>query len=103
MNKNRKGILLTSDFELNINPVRDANGLIVSGIVVGECIDQEAVCILKSRTCDYKEDPIIGPGLTKFIRGNYNTSEIETIIRQHFIRAGIDYEDYKIRLQTTIK
>lgn len=102
MNKDRKGILLTSDFELIISPVRE-NGLITSGMVVGECIDQEVTVVLNLRPGDLKEDPLLGPGLTRFIRGKYNQSEIEMVIRQHFTRAGIDYEDYKNRLQTTIK
>ena len=103
MNKKRKGILLTSDFELAINPVRHLNGLIISGLVIGECIDQEALIVLKSKPGEIKEDPILGPGLTKFIRGKHNQSEIENVINLHFTRVGIDFEDYKDRLQTTIQ
>lgn len=102
MDKNRKGILLTENMELAVQVVRDANGLITQGLVVGGSIDQEAFLILKSRAGDWKEDPVLGPGLTRFLRGKYNDSEIEMIIRQHFTRAGIDYEDYKERIQMTI-
>jgi len=100
MNKNRKGILLTDGFELAINPVRDAIGMIISGIMVGNSIDQDAVIVLKLRQGELKEDPLLGPGLTKFIRGKQNQSEIDNHIRQHFTRAGIDYDDYKDRLTT---
>ncbi len=103
MDKNRKGILLTSDFELVVNPVRDANGLILSGITVGSCIDQEAYVVLKLHQGDLKADPLLGPGLTKFIRGKYDKSQIENTIRQHFTRAGIDYDDYKKRILMTPK
>ncbi len=102
MSIGRKGILLTSDFELAINPVRDENGMIISGITVGRSIDQDAVMVLKLRPGDLKEDPILGPGLTKFIRGKYNQSEIDQTLKFHFSRAGIDYDDYKDRLQITI-
>lgn len=103
MDKNRKGILLTSDFELAINPVRDSLGMIVSGVVVGSSIDQDAVIVLTLHQGDLKEDPLLGPGLTKFMRGKYDKSQIDNRIRQHFTRAGIDYDDYKDRIKTNIK
>ena len=103
MNKDRKGISFTDNLELAVSIVRDDQGLIVSGLVVGKCIDQEAFFVLKAKPGDFKEDPILGPGLTKFVRGKYNSSEVEMTLRQHFTRAGIDYEDFKDRIQTTIK
>jgi len=103
MDKNRKGILFTENLELAVNVVRDSSGLILSGLVVGKCVDQEAFFILKAKPCDFKEDPVLGPGLSRFIRGKFNSSEIEMTIRQHFTRAGINYEDYKDRIQNTIK
>ncbi len=102
MNKNRKGILLTSDFELAIHPVRDASGMIISGMVVGNSIDQDAVIVLKLRPGDLKEDPILGPGLTRFIRGKFNQSSIDQTLKLHLSRVGIDYDDYRDRLQETI-
>ena len=89
--------------ELAIRVVRDSTGLITSGMVVGQCIDQEAYCVLKAKPGDFKEDPIIGPGLTQFIRGKYNQSAVELLIKQHFERVGIDWDDYKDRLQITPK
>ena len=103
MNKNRKGILLNENMELAVRVVRDSYGKIISGLVVGECIDQEAFIVLKMNPGDCKEDPIIGPGLNKYIRGKYNQSEIDMRIRQHFTRAGIDYDDYQERIQMAIK
>ena len=103
MDKNRKGILLTDGFELAINVVRDSNGMILSGMMVGSSVDQDAVIVLTLHQGDLKEDPLIGPGLTKFIRGKYDKSQIDNVIKQHFTRAGIDYDDYKDRIQTSIK
>ena len=99
---NRKGILLTSDFDLAINPVRDSNGLIVSGMVVGQSIDQDAVILLKLRPGELKEAPILGPGLTQFIRGKYSQSSIDQTLKFHFSLVGIDYDYYKDRLQINI-
>jgi len=103
MDKNRKGILLTDGFELAINVIRDSNGMILSGMTVGSSIDQDAVIVLNLHQGDLKEDPLLGPGLTKFIRGKYDKSQIDNVIKQHFTRAGIDYDDYKDRIQTSIK
>ena len=58
--------------------------------------------VLRSRAGDWKEDPVLGPGLTKYIRGSNSESEIEMAIKQHFTRAGIDFEDYRERLQINI-
>lgn len=98
----RKGILLTENFDIDIRPVRDANGLILSGVVVGDSVDQDAVLIITSQNGDIKEDPLLGVGLTKFIRSKYNSSEIESRIRLHLTRAGIDYVPFKERLMFRI-
>ena len=98
-----KGILLDSEFDLIVSPVRDANGLIISGFVLGDNLDQNAVMVLKLRQGDLKEDPLLGAGLTKFMRGKYDASAIESRIKQHFIRAGIDYDRYKDRIILNVK
>lgn len=102
MNKNRKGILINENMELAVRVVRDSSGKITSGLVIGECIDQEAYLVLCMNPGDCKEDPILGPGLNKYMRGKNNQSEINMRIRQHFTRAGIDYDDYQERIQTAI-
>lgn len=99
----QKGILLTNEFDLAINPVRDTTGLITSGLMIGSSVDQDAVIVLKLRQGELKEDPLLGVGLTKFIRGKYDKSAIDNRIRQHFTRAGIDYDEYKERLKYTVK
>ena len=102
MNKNREGILLNESMELGVNVVRDANGLIIQGLVVGACADQEALIVLQSRPSDIKEDPVLGPGLTKYIRGKHKPYEVEQLVKQHFTRAGIDFEDYSERIKLSI-
>lgn len=94
----RKGILLTENFDIAINPVRDTNGLITSGIIVGNSEDQDAILILTSQQGNIKEDPLLGVGLNKFIRSKYNSYEIQSRIRLHLTRAGIDYDNFKERL-----
>jgi hypothetical protein len=61
------GILLTKEFDLLINMVRDANGLIVSGLVVGDVTAQNQAAILIAQTGEFKEHPTVGVGLNNII------------------------------------
>lgn len=98
-----KGILLDENYELLIRPRLDSSGKIVSGLVVGNNTDQCAALVLQMSQGELKEDPLLGAGLTKYIRSKYTPSQIDQRIRSHFTRAGIDYEDYKNRIYKTIK
>lgn len=97
------GILLNSNFDLSLKVVRDASGLITSGLQIGNTIDQDAAIVLTSQQGDIKEDLLLGACLTKYVRGKYNASQIESRIRLHFTRAGIDYSSYKERMNLTAK
>lgn len=101
--KHRKGIQLTQDFDLAIRPVRDVDGKIVKGMMIGDTNDQDAVMVLKLHQGDLKEDPLLGVGLTKYMRGKLDRSQISSRIRVHFTRAGLDYDDYKERLKLNVK
>ena len=97
-----KGILLNTDFELQVNVLRDGDGLITGGLVIGDNTDQCAATALQMQQGELKEDPLLGAGLTKFIRGKYSQTEIEQRIRQHLTRAGINYQNYRQRISLTI-
>lgn len=101
--KVQKGILLTTDFDIAVQTLRNADGKIVRGVLVGNTTDQNAILVLKLHQGDLKEDPLLGVGLTKYMRGKLDRSQIESRIRVHFTRAGIDYDDYKERLNIEIK
>lgn len=90
------------EFDLAVSPVRDGSGLITRGIVVGENTDQCAALVLSMAQGDLKEDPLLGCGLTQFVRGRYSSSKIEKRIRAHFNRAGINYDDYSSKLSISI-
>lgn len=96
-----KGILLDTDFNLQIN-VRKSDGLISGGLLIGDNTDQCAAITLKMQQGELKEDPLLGAGLTRFIRGKYSQSQIDQRIRQHLTRAGINYQNYKQRISQTI-
>jgi hypothetical protein len=99
----RKGILLNTDFDISIKPKYDSNGKILTGFTIGATVDQEVVLVLKMSQGELKEDPLLGAGLTKFIRGKFSNSAIEHRIKQHLTRARIDYDEYKNKINANIK
>lgn len=98
-----KGILVDTAYELLIRPKLDGSGKITSGLVIGDTTDQSAAFVLQMNQGELKEDPLLGCGLTSFIRGKYSPSQLEARIRSHFTRAGLNYDEYKNRLSYTIK
>jgi hypothetical protein len=97
-----RGILLDSDFALQVTVRRSGNGLITGGLVIGDNTDQCAAIALQMQQGELKEDPLIGAGLTKYMRGKFSQSEIDQRIRQHLTRAGINYNSYKQRISLNI-
>lgn len=97
-----KGILLDSEFELMVSPKYDTEGKITGGLVIGDNTDQCAALVLQINQGELKEDPLLGAGLTRFIRGKFSKSQVEQIMRQHLTRAGINYNEYRQRLSLAI-
>ena len=97
-----KGILTDTEFDLHVNAIRNGTGLITGGLVIGDNTDQCAAIALSMQQCELKEDPLLGAGLTHFVRCKYNRSQVEERMRQHLTRAGIDYRDYRHRIGLTI-
>lgn len=93
-----KGIILDTDYDLMIRPLRDSSGKITRGMVVADNTDQCAALVLGSSQGHFKEDLLLGVGLTKYIRSKESKSEVMQRIRQHLTRAGINYSDYKKRI-----
>ena len=98
----RKGILLDTSFDLQIRPERK-DGMIVKGLVVGNTTDQDAALVLSMNQGELKEDGLLGVGLVKYVGSKYNRSKIDVLIKTHFTRIGIDYEDYKSKIDINIK
>jgi hypothetical protein len=62
-----KGILLDDNFELQINVVRDSNGLITSGLTFGDITRQNQKIILLAEKGEIKEVPTMGVGIASFL------------------------------------
>ena len=99
----RNGILLNTEFDISIKPKRDSNGMILTGFTICETIDQEVVLVIKMSQGELKEDPLLGAGLTKFMRGKFSDGAIDFRIKQHLKRARIDFDEYKDRINANTK
>ena len=90
------GIQLTKDFDLLISVARDANGLIVYGLVVGDVTAQNQAAILMAQKGELKEHPTVGIGLNDIINDDntmYWENQIAEQLKndgQHIRRLSLD-------------
>ena len=64
------GIQLNGDYDLDIKVRRDANGKIISGLVVGDVTFQNQALILKAQKGEFKENPTVGVGIEDIVNDN---------------------------------
>ena len=62
-----KGILIGENHELQINPKRDANGLITQGLVIGDVTCQNQELIVLCEKGEIKSEPTKGVGIKTFL------------------------------------
>lgn len=65
-----KGILLNDAYDLQVEPLRDGTGKIVSGILVGDSLFQNQALILVCQPGEIKEEPLLGVGIEDMILDN---------------------------------
>jgi hypothetical protein len=82
-----KGLLLDDNFELQINVVRDLNGLISSGLVIGDVTQQNQKIILLAEKGEIKEAPKLGVGIASFIDDD-SPSDLLREIRENLREDG---------------
>lgn len=61
------GILLNDDYDLQVAPLRDANGQIVRGLLAGNTLYQAQALILICQPGEIKEMPVLGVGLNDIV------------------------------------
>lgn len=81
-----KGIQLT-DYDLEMNVVRDAYGRIVSGLAVGDILHQNQAIILTIRKGELKEFPSVGAGLPDMLL-SHDLTAMRNEIRQQLEMDG---------------
>ena len=81
------GIQLTNDLELAINVVRQ-DGLIISGLVVGDTLYQNQYMILTAQKGEFKENPTLGVGIGDMANDD-DLTEWKKAIREEFAKDGL--------------
>lgn len=64
------GIQLTNDFDLDVLPVRGADGKIQSGFRLAETLPQNQAVILTCHAGEIKEVPYLGVGISDIVLDN---------------------------------
>lgn len=82
-----KGILLTNDMELEISVDCDSNGLIVSGLQIGDVTQQNQKIIINASKGEIKEDPLMGVGAQLFVE-SADKSALAREIKEQLHRDG---------------
>ncbi|WP_241657596.1 hypothetical protein [Flavobacterium cerinum] len=89
--------------DLKVNTVYDASGKIISGLVIGDTLEQNKALILIAHPGDFKHRPDIGVGLGD-IQFSEDYLEYRHRIREHFAKDGLRvteldlYENKPIRI-----
>lgn len=88
-----KDILLTEDNDLKI-----ING----DFDIGESEMQEVGLILQSTQGEWKEFPLLGPNLFRFIKAKTNKAEIEREVSLHLGMDNKDFKTLKTKIETIV-
>ncbi len=70
-------------------------------IIFGETDMQDVATLLQLNPADLKYDPVIGPGLIRFVKGVNSQQEIEKEIAQQLKLDGKDFNTIKKLIKTT--
>ncbi|OBX20954.1 MULTISPECIES: hypothetical protein [Bizionia] len=74
--------------DLKINPIRNADNKIVSGLVIGNILEQNKAFILIGQPNDFKDHPTLGVGFEDNLLGE-DLLEYRHKIREHFAVDGL--------------
>ncbi len=88
-----KDILLTDD-----NDIKILNG----DFDIGESEMQEVGLILQSTQGEWKEFPLLGPNLFRFIKAKTNKAEIEREVSLHLGMDNKDFKTLKTKIETIV-
>jgi hypothetical protein len=87
-----KGIQLTNggqqDIDLKIEVLRDSDGLITQGLVVGNTMNQNQAMILIANPGEFKFNPTIGVAIDELILDD-DYLRMRHRIREHFAKDGL--------------
>lgn len=88
--------------DLKINVIRDSAGMIVSGLVVGNTLEQNKAIILIAHQGELKANPDLGVGLGDLLNSS-DYLEFRHLIREHFAKDGLVVETLDLYENKPIK
>ena len=89
------GIQMTNALELATTVVRDSNGLILSGMMVGDTLYQNQYLILQAQKGEFKEYPTLGCGIDD-MPNDEELSEWQATIREELAKDGMSVKAINI-------
>ena len=81
------GILLNDNMDLLVEVKRDSNGMITSGLTIGDVTKQNQQIILLAEKGEIKEVPLLGVGIASFLDDD-NPSELLREVRTNLREDG---------------
>lgn len=72
----------------------DENGnykVALGDLVIGPCLKQEVLAIVRANQGDYKHYPLVGCNIIMMANSQKTTADVERELRQQLTAAGIDY------------
>jgi predicted proteasome-type protease len=83
------------DYDVTVDVKRDASGLIVSGLIVGDILHQNQALILVMHKGDLKSDVSVGVGIDRMLLDNERLTWTREI-REQLEMDGQKVDDVKI-------
>lgn len=94
-----KGVQLTDgnqeEVDLKIDVLRDANGLITQGLVVGNTMKQNQAMILIANPGDFKFNPTLGVAFDELLLDN-DFLRMRHRIKEHFSKDGLRVKNIQL-------
>lgn len=83
------GILLNDDYSVKIEPVRLTNGLIASGLIIGNIDYQRCRIIIESQKGEFKEFPTLGFGIDNYLKSTNKRQQFVTELTKELKSDGM--------------
>ena len=83
------GILLKQDFDLDIQVRKNTDGLITSGLVVGNSVYQQQTLLLITQKGEIKQSPLVGVGISDFLLDDASNDALFQEIGTQFSGDGM--------------
>lgn len=95
MGNMRQGMVLNDSGDIKLQVVRDASGLIIRGLAIGESDSDHISLIISSNKGEFKEYPVLGVG-EQYLKSVGRISEMRADIQ-----TQLELDGYKANVQVS--